>query len=269
MMEQCIVCRSDSSLKSCAGCVQVSYCSQQCQKKHWKQHKPLCRPFKLTPIAGKGLGLVASRLIKKGEVIIKENPVLVKGKGSKSLLDQYNGHNEKVKAEILCLHHDNPGEKLEKRLGQIFLSNACDVQHGGSVALYLTIPRMNHSCMANVVWSHTRDCPLTKEVRTLRQVAPGEELCPNYIDSFDNTFSSCADRKALLSKRWKFDCQCHVCHLPSKEQAENDARRLELRSLHQSIPSLMSEWKVDQALAAAVSKLELMMTMEEEMMTVF
>merc|ERR1711971_229421 len=31
------------SMKSCAGCNGVAYCSKQCQKKHWKVHKADCR----------------------------------------------------------------------------------------------------------------------------------------------------------------------------------------------------------------------------------
>lgn len=26
----------------CAGCLAVKYCSQDCQKRHWKKHKPDC-----------------------------------------------------------------------------------------------------------------------------------------------------------------------------------------------------------------------------------
>ena len=121
----------------------MSYCSGDCQKKHWRQHKPRCRPFKLTPVAGKGLGLVATRLIKRSEVIIRENPTLVKRKGGDSLIAQFNKHTEKVKNEILELHHDNPEDSTERRLEQIFISNACDVRRGAGVALYPTIPRIN------------------------------------------------------------------------------------------------------------------------------
>ncbi|KAJ6550184.1 hypothetical protein B0H19DRAFT_1160569 [Mycena capillaripes] len=40
MCENCTVARSD--LRRCAGCGLVRYCSKECQRAHWKQHKPYC-----------------------------------------------------------------------------------------------------------------------------------------------------------------------------------------------------------------------------------
>ena len=196
-MEICEGCQTPGSspgqLRVCSGCVQVSYCSQTCQKKHWKQHKSKCRPFKLIPFPGKGLGLVATKLIKKSDVFIKENPVLVKlnDKNCMSLLGQFNQQNEETREIILNLYHDNPTDELQNRLEGVFRANACDIRHGCGVGLYPTIPRMNHSCCPNVVWSYKASSPLTKEVRALRDIEPGEELCPNYIDSFEVSSSSC------------------------------------------------------------------------------
>ncbi|KAJ7470132.1 hypothetical protein B0H11DRAFT_2041503 [Mycena galericulata] len=40
MCENCTVRRMD--LRRCAGCGIVRYCSKECQKAHWKEHKPHC-----------------------------------------------------------------------------------------------------------------------------------------------------------------------------------------------------------------------------------
>jgi len=37
----CSVCENPST-KSCASCLRVFYCSRDCQKSHWKEHKRLC-----------------------------------------------------------------------------------------------------------------------------------------------------------------------------------------------------------------------------------
>ena len=35
--------RGTIQLKQCKGCLQVAYCSRDCQKAHWPQHKEECR----------------------------------------------------------------------------------------------------------------------------------------------------------------------------------------------------------------------------------
>lgn len=33
---------AEHSLKTCPACKRVAYCDKDCQKKHWKIHKPVC-----------------------------------------------------------------------------------------------------------------------------------------------------------------------------------------------------------------------------------
>eukprot|EP01006_Ploeotia_vitrea_P064014 TRINITY_DN86736_c0_g1_i1.p1 TRINITY_DN86736_c0_g1~~TRINITY_DN86736_c0_g1_i1.p1 ORF type:complete len:467 (+),score=64.41 TRINITY_DN86736_c0_g1_i1:3-1403(+) len=39
----CETCGATKKLSSCGGCKAVSYCSSECQRKNWKQHKKLCK----------------------------------------------------------------------------------------------------------------------------------------------------------------------------------------------------------------------------------
>lgn len=42
----CQKCEKDASTK-CTGCRKVFYCSKECQKLHWNDHKDVCRPYKV------------------------------------------------------------------------------------------------------------------------------------------------------------------------------------------------------------------------------
>ncbi|KAF9219875.1 ankyrin [Gyrodon lividus] len=44
--KRCENCKTKSSgLKQCARCHTIRYCSTECQRTHWKMHKPRCNPF--------------------------------------------------------------------------------------------------------------------------------------------------------------------------------------------------------------------------------
>ena len=40
---KCKICSATGKLKRCKGCVAVRYCGEECQKKHWPEHKAFCK----------------------------------------------------------------------------------------------------------------------------------------------------------------------------------------------------------------------------------
>jgi len=58
-------------------CGKVSYCSTDCQKQNWKEHKPACPPYKVAKLEGKGRGLVATRKVAAGDLLLQEIPLMV------------------------------------------------------------------------------------------------------------------------------------------------------------------------------------------------
>ncbi|CAH1964733.1 unnamed protein product [Acanthoscelides obtectus] len=75
MGDKCAECGEPAELK-CSACKLVSYCGKEHQKKDWKNHKAVCRPFEILedPVLGKCL--VATRDIKPGDIVMAEYPLV-------------------------------------------------------------------------------------------------------------------------------------------------------------------------------------------------
>jgi hypothetical protein len=74
----CASCKKPSVSK-CTNCRDVFYCSKECQKRHWKEHKFSCKslPYKIGQSKVLGKFLEASRDVKKGDVLFNEPPLVV------------------------------------------------------------------------------------------------------------------------------------------------------------------------------------------------
>jgi len=191
-MNSCQVCQKQAS-KQCSACKSVYYCSIECQKSDWKNHKKLaCKSYKLGPIEGKGMGMIASRDIKIGELVLTEDPVLKYEKPGSSEEDYYRRILDKtlcefeklpshVQGDIMSLYC-NPRMQEDTRssigrylspdisqhenaikLDSICKTNAFAIIHmikkeevnlnrDKYVGLYLLAARINHSCLYNLQW---------------------------------------------------------------------------------------------------------------------
>ena len=62
--ECCVNCQAENAVEHCSSCMITKYCSAECQKAHWKIHKPLCK-FLSDP-ENVSRNLAAKKGIKKG-----------------------------------------------------------------------------------------------------------------------------------------------------------------------------------------------------------
>jgi len=90
-------------------CGKVSYCSTECQKQNWKIHKPACPPYKVIKIEGKGKGLVATRKVAAGDVLLQEMPLMV----IDSIDSEVSSDHFKLEFEVL-------GEATQKKVLELF-----------------------------------------------------------------------------------------------------------------------------------------------------
>ncbi|CAL7948723.1 unnamed protein product [Xylocopa violacea] len=74
----CAIC-GKNTIRKCSACENVYYCSKQHQKKDWKKHAKICKPFKLAENPALGRHYVATRHISIGEIILKDEEPLIAG----------------------------------------------------------------------------------------------------------------------------------------------------------------------------------------------
>ena len=199
-----------SPAKVCSKCRKRAYCSRQCQAADWKPegkgqgHKNWCQfecgeediDWHVVPVPGKGLGIVAKRMIPAGYRIIVE-PEFNDPEGHPGIKD---------------LMPEN-GTLMEK-----FEMNAFKAVVPGGEAVSLRISRVNHDCNPNATVCYCTN----SRVHTLyavRQIPSGQEICISYIENTWDKFTSMGDAvasrmnyKSLLAIKWNIicnaDCLC-------------------------------------------------------------
>ena len=185
------------------------------------------RPVAIRDIKGKGKGLVATRSLKQGEVVLQELPLLVGHLTSstawtggpqttsllvKKLVQTFNNLLPEQQALVLSLHAPEHSEsrvnhpeleEKEKRLLRIFASNNIEIDQE-RCGLYEVASRINHSCSPNAYWeARSKDTKLT--VRTCQAVAVGEEVVVDYY-IFDN-FPTREERLTKINNERLFMCR--------------------------------------------------------------
>ena len=240
MSKFCRACRSPCS-RSCV-CMRVFYCSDQCQKVDWVSHKVDCPLISIQTIdSDKGRGVVASRAINQGQVVIHEEP-LIHINGS---LSSVKYHQEEIIAKY---HHLPPWlkasynsltfinrEVVGNRILNIWYSNCVGIQilrhqstddHQEEKGLYLHFSMINHSCAPNAVINF--DEKRNVKVVAITKIRRGEEVVINYLDPSRGENLLKFERQKLLREMWRFNCHCVVCSLEGQELARNESLKKNL-----------------------------------------
>lgn len=218
-------------------------------------------------VQGKGLGMVATRVIQQGEIVTKETAVMnISGNetaGKLAALEQQLSMLPPDKQQsVLSLHALEEGDA---KIARIFDGN-CIQASGESAGLFPTIARINHSCRPNVVWGDMSGRSMGKEVRATRRIQAGEEICANYLDEVNTNFNEASYRQAALAK-WGFHCQCVSCSLPPQEQEEDDRMRSECGRLDGRVTEMVERQDLTGALRAARDKLRILLRLQDSLTT--
>ncbi|KAI9641403.1 hypothetical protein NHQ30_010205 [Ciborinia camelliae] len=192
--------------------------------------------WEIKSIPGKGKGVVATRVILPGTLLIHEKPLLT----TETLTDPDPITMEKQLARLLrklpktsqraylSLHNNYPGQGSP--LTNIIRSNAYPLGPGSRIGgIFATISRINHSCIPTTQhsWNETRKEFL---IHAIREIQPGHEITTSY-----HAGGPSRERQATLQDLFHFLCTCPLCTLPRTELQKSDARLIRAASLDQAI----------------------------------
>ena len=199
--------------------------------------------FTIAAIAGKGMGVRATRSYRKGDMILCEAALLTgsRNEGEAALEARFAALSPRDQSRVMALHdcHAAPGGteegggKATKTVFGIMATNSLPLGIGADVSgLFPIISRFNHSCVANV--HHSYNALLGMEtVYANEDIAPGTEMCNCYISRLKYTDRNA--RQARLRGEFGFACACAACALPlGAARINSNRRRRQLADLDRS-----------------------------------
>ncbi|KAI9465470.1 hypothetical protein BJY52DRAFT_1244195 [Lactarius psammicola] len=194
--------------------------------------------FIVRDLPGKGKGMIALRDIRRGELLVREKPLIlvpqqIAASPSQLILGLVQRLSPEQVASFYNLSHANlpqnisPEESMEQLPLAIFQTNA--VAAGPDAGLFPTMARLNHGCSRafNSVYSW-REREGVLVVHALKDIKKGEELLTAYF----RTQQSRDERRRHLMQAYGFHCTCACCALPDKESKDSDNRLTTMSNLY-------------------------------------
>lgn len=143
--------------------------------------------YEIVPVEGKGLGVVAKRKIKRGEIVMSDYPSLLIGTGflgtaqphhrRRMLKQAINQLPDKLRSKVRGLSRGAEKYEVDAILGPNANTVMIGEQDGEQmhVGLFAEAARINHGCRPNV---HSRfsERRLTMEIMAHVAIEPGEEI---------------------------------------------------------------------------------------------
>lgn len=218
--------------------------------------------YEVRPVPGKGMGVVATTHILRGELIMANTAsymidyAVFNGLSPEEYTDLQAHAVDHLpashRAAILALSsHNTPSTNSSSNLthtaliDKITATNIFDIdpppsdpdQHHSLAALFPHIARINHDCRPNAEYRFSHPL-LAQLVHAARDIFPGEELTISYL----NPLQPLAARQKRLSQNWGFTCSCPACKSSSSTNpslaSESDSRIAQIQHLR----NLLQTW---------------------------
>ena len=168
--------------------------------------------YKVMEIDGKGRGLVATRNLEVGELVVSEKMFLKLSSGAEYDVSSFCHLDNEVWEKLMDLSFPSRFKDSEASPDEIlqmkFLTNCISLDNEESAAdsaVFETISLINHSCIPNVAWFTEEEDKTRKEVRVCREIQEGEEILASYISLAELPLMQ--QRMDLLMPTWSFVCR--------------------------------------------------------------
>ena len=104
----------------------MDYCSRRCQRRDWTRHRRLCAPVVFKQLDTIGRGLVATKNIKKGDLIFIDKAFISINRDTDEVSSDINDENELERFEKLKKIVDDKSKKRHQELASIIEENVLD-----------------------------------------------------------------------------------------------------------------------------------------------
>ncbi|KAI0884311.1 SET domain-containing protein [Annulohypoxylon maeteangense] len=224
-------------------------------------------PYQEVEIEGKGIGLVATRMIRAGELIMALTPGIMVNEnaiqklGRKTVSELLIGAVDELpsqhKESLLNLSTHSAASDYGDKIYRILQTNSFRTgYHDGDnpfYSLFTEVSRLNHDCRPNCAY-YFDHLDFHQKVIAVRDIMAGEELTIAYYDPIQIQ----SVRQEKLHKEWGFRCACKRCTADASSIAESDSRVEQIIVLRKELDDHSATSK------ASPEKAELLVSLYEE-----
>lgn len=204
------------------------------QIEHDEENVEEAQPFKMICLAGKGTGLIATKNLYAGDLIMEEAPALLVPdeiyediEGTSDLIDKQIMKLSSSERELVLGLTDCRDPEDPSYLG-LFYTN--DMNYDGDAALFPIMARANHSCKPNAEFTTRRDLGRQRLI-AMYNVKRGEEITINYMPITEEGSDVKDTRRAYLREWYNFHCLCRSCTVEGDKLMEENTLRESIKQL--------------------------------------
>jgi len=199
------------------------------------QMMPCTPACEVKEVAGKGIGMVATKKLYPGDLILSEKPVMTmpvaifdSGRDStEDWLDKTINRLGSMERELLLSLSDWSNPDDFTYIG-LFYTNCMSWEK--DVVVCPLMARANHSCRPNAEFVARLDKGV-QELRAMYVIEPGEEVNINYLPMAEEGGEVREVRQKYLRTSYGFQCTCRACTLQGSELANEEELREKLKEL--------------------------------------